>query len=253
MRSQPIRLGVLSYVLASKDEKLVERCTRLFEQVVDRTAEDGGKAIVVDLDRLMEEMGSLEAIIHPILARAAAEQPPGIWVDAATLRFWNGKNLLLMGASYSGKSTLAFACWAYLSCRIVCEDVTLIDIDSNTIVPFCRPVSLREGALNLIGFDSTELVTEGEWIVAPTMYCNKPVEARFDLAIFLDGQPHAEPILIEEITPDGFLHAALPLSNLVRTNKGIGQFTADLPANRCYRITEGSVQERIDFVRQAIS
>lgn len=255
MKSQPIQLGTRSFTLVSEDNVLLERCSRLFAQAMKREVAHGetDSSIEVDLDQLLLEMGALEFVIHPIVARAAAEQSDCLWLDAAAIRSWNGKNVLVMGESFSGKSTLAFACWAYLSCRIVCEDVTFIDQKARTIIPFCRPVSLRPGSLEMVGLETTELVVEGEWVAAPTMYCNSAAPAQFDLAIFLDGSPKRRDFRAHQLSANSFARMALPMSNLIHLPQGAEQFAETLREGGCYRITDGSIRERVEFVRQAIS
>jgi len=62
----------------------------------------------------------------------------------------NGDVLILCGQPGAGKSTLC-AALASKGWRLFSDEMAIIDLESNELVPFVRPVSLKNKAIDLIG------------------------------------------------------------------------------------------------------
>ena len=59
------------------------------------------------------------------------------------------KGIILSGDSGSGKSTLSCALM-HSSYRLLTDELTLINLKDNLVTPFVRPVSLKDGAIDVI-------------------------------------------------------------------------------------------------------
>lgn len=178
-----------------------------------------------------------------------------IWLEAAALVDANNSLVLICGASQSGKTTLSLALSTIFAWKIVSEDILLIDGQCGRLIPFARPLGLRDDSLDRIidASSSTELHgnSADEWYFDPNIYYYKDVSPQFSRAILLNSanpQP-ALPLSVEAVSPEEYLRKILPIANCVRL-EGATELVHDcLRHADCFIVTGGKLQERLQFLQ----
>ena len=188
----------------------------------------------------------LRAVVNDILKR----HDDCLWADAACLLSTNGKKFLLVGASSSGKSTTSMALALGFGWKVLAEDVTLIDPATNEVLRFPSPFSLKSGTAELLrqSVGSTpDPILLGEFFPMNSVAAESSIKAPFDFAIVLDRrQPDLK---MTEIRPDDFIRRALPVSNILRVANGAPLFTSFVESGKCFSLSGGTVEQRLDILR----
>lgn len=138
----------------------------------------------------------------------------------------NGRGVVLLGRGEAGKSTLACALWRQ-GWSLLCDDISLIEMDCGVAKPTPRRVSLRAPSRALLGEElwarmlaspSCVPTLEG-YAFHPYEVDGKPYlkEARLAAAIFLE-RPDSGAIstVARQLEPARALLAMLPYSNVAR-------------------------------------
>ncbi len=188
-----------------------------------------------------------------ILVSTAEQEPRIPWVEAAALRNQNDDMLLLTGGSYAGKTTLSLALALTGEWKILSEDIVLVDVDNECMVPFARPLSLRAGSMERIaqatGLPSKKLLDD-EWYFDPEVYYYKSLPLKFKNALHLEPFTAQTPdqLAVEKISPAVYVRKILELSNLLRYPGGIELFSRSIEEADCYLLRGGQLKDRLDFV-----
>ena len=162
----------------------------------------------------------------------------------------NGTATLITGNSGSGKSTLA--CGLMLEgYRLLTDELSLINIDSSTVTPFVRPVSLKNKSIDVIKhrYPSAEFGASAFATHKGTVSHCKPTEnswqTKFDNArvkhiIFPKYNAHCDGLSVEEVAP-------LNVFNLLNT-QSFNINTLGVDAIRALQnISESCVAYRIEY------
>ncbi|HEY9679197.1 MAG TPA: PqqD family protein [Drouetiella sp.] len=177
-----------------------------------------------------------------------------IWLDAASLVSPGGKKLLIAGKSSSGKSTTSMALALSFNFKVLSEDITLIDPNTDAIVNFASPFSLKAGTIDLLqrtfGIELGDPYF-GEWIPLGEASYGKNVQAPYDAALLFELDKN-EGFKTDPITPSDFTRHLLPYSNFVKKEGALEKFMGYLPADRCFHIVNGSLEERIAKIGEII-
>jgi hypothetical protein len=135
----------------------------------------------------------------------------------------DGRGILILGPSHSGKSTLACGLWQR-GYELLCDDVALVDPETLAVSPTPRRVSLRSGSRTLLGEETLDRIkatpswdelTEG-WLFHPREVdgVRPPSSLRLVAALFLArGSAHCPPGALARIEPAQGLLSLLPYSN----------------------------------------
>ncbi|HEY9679224.1 MAG TPA: hypothetical protein V6C76_14540 [Drouetiella sp.] len=254
------RLGNYRFQIKSSDKALSTSIGSLFEEYSIDVDKDPLSLIDIDLplnivpgwDEVVAEASGLE-IVRLIVRRALNYHHDFFWLDAATLVSPTGKLVLIAGPSHSGKSTAATALAFGHGWKLLAEDVSLVDPSNHRLIPFSSPLSLREGSLERIKKATGVLpapVVGDEWIAMKNHLHANTIDFKLDLAIALDvtdGQ-HDDILSTTEVTPLKLMHSLLPLCNAIHLNNGIELLEQSLAKATCYKVSGGSLKERLQFI-----
>jgi hypothetical protein len=170
-----------------------------------------------------------------------------IWVRAASLIGPNGIKLLISGSAQSGKTALALSLYLKHAWKLLSEHTTLIDPDSNEIVPFATPFRLYQDTPNVM----TEL---GISIPPRALYQLLPIPPNciantclppFDLAVHLSGE-FSNQMEQRKISQSEYLMKLLSISNAAKSgHTGMENILKSLPPSNCYELQGGTTKERL--------
>jgi hypothetical protein len=180
-----------------------------------------------------------------------------VWIDAACLVSPMGAKVLLVGPSNAGKSTTALALALAFNWKVLAEDITLIDYQSDKILSFPTPFSLKPGTAKIVqeatGKSLGDIFND-QWLPLGDMACNEACQARFDLIILLrDNALDRNRIELEEITAATFVRQILDRSNLLRIQGSIEKLSESLSQSKCFTLKGGTLSERIKFIQNEIN
>jgi hypothetical protein len=179
-----------------------------------------------------------------------------LWLDAGCLITPSQKKVLIIGRSGAGKSTTTMAMALAYNCKVVAEDILLIDIKNDKLITFGAPFSLKPGTLELLR-DSVGKVPSpiigGEWSPLGDMVAPRDVSANFDVSLVFTRNYQAPNFHITTITPAEFYRKCLPISNILRM-KGAGEKLLQyVGSGICLEIEDGTVQQRVDKILELIN
>lgn len=256
-------LGRLQFVVRSTDARFLADLEKMLsvQSLPEPALADSTQ--VIDLDALSGLTGAGGAdmseedrwrAVSAIVDYATANQPAGLWLDATTMIDLDGRPVLIAGASFAGKTTLTAALALACGWRVVCEDITFVDIQAAVIFPFARPLSLRAGSAALIE-GATGLVPEpivwGGWWGPAEIYSPRPVPLAFSRACFLSGlaTDSGASLAVTAVSPEELFRLIVRRSNLLRFPAAIDPFVRALPAGHLSVIAGGSVSERLTAIK----
>lgn len=190
--------------------------------------------------------------VRQIVVEIIANHSKYLYVEGAAIIDHRGKLLLLVGTTRAGKSTLSASLALGLGWKILTEDLVIFDQSNKYILPLKLPISLRSGAKELIK-EATGLKpkTKGEsdvWMDMGSLSVIKQVPARFDRVVLLEA-PGGQELVSYQLLPEQALRLILPASNALHFPDGIENLMDMIRTARCYRLTGGSVKERIEAVK----
>lgn len=209
-------------------------------------------------DKTAQEIESLT--ITDLLSKLYARHPNCIWISSAAVCAPEGKVVLLLGPSFSGKTTLALAIAITKGWKIISQDITLIDPKSNLLWPCPAPISLRPGAQELLQeFCRLPEVANrpNKWFLEPTLYIAEPVVARFDAVLSLSpfdqsGESTLSDLQVEPISSSEFIREILPWSNVLRHGDAIPVLQAVIQAARCVKLQGGNLSQRVELLKSLV-
>jgi len=202
--------------------------------------------------------------IHTISARSLREllmevvrlHDAYIWLSAACIISPEGHKVLISGQSSAGKSTTTLALAMKYGWKAASEDLTCLDIERNQMVAFPTPFSLKKGTRELLQETigtTTERLAFGEYLPLSNIHADGEFDTNFDLTLYFDKVKKDEPILYFPCTPGEYVRLLLPSSNLVKNSGSIDKLAEYVASCPCYKITGGSLSERMDLVLQLTS
>jgi hypothetical protein len=208
--------------------------------------------IVPGWDEVVSEASGLE-IVRLIVRRALNYHQSFLWFDAATLVSPSGKVVLIAGPSHSGKSTASTALAFGFGWKLLAEDVSLVDPKSKQVKTFASPISLRSGSLERIKKATGVLpgpVVGNEWVPINNHLNDKVIDFKIDLAIALAVTDPSldEPMKVESVKAQTFIHSLLPLCNAIHLDNGIDLLDEGLKNSICLRIAGGGLAERLEYI-----
>ncbi len=262
------RLGDFRFQIQSSDQHLSNCIGLLLEQYDNPNKIDVDKdpLFLIDIDLpldiipdwrdVVSEASGLE-IVRLIVRRALNYHQNYLWFDAATLVSTAGKVVLIAGASHSGKSTASAALAFGLGWKIIAEDVSLVEPRLKQLTTFASPISLRAGSLERIQKATGVLpgpVVGGEWVPINDHLNKNLIDFNVDLSIELAVTDPSvdETMVINEVTGASFIHTLLPLCNAIHLQSGIDLLDGGLKHSKCFRITGGSLAQRLTFISEQV-
>lgn len=260
-------LGRFPFRLRSVEPEFQEAVSRMMPALADDATEWLGESqpaiVTIDLDAPVETDDHQLVDLHSegpdlaiayIVDRALTFHRQVVWIEASTLVDQQGRLTLISGASHSGKTTLSLSLNFSSGSKIVCEDLTLIDLSKNCVIPFARPLSLRDGTGDRIqratGRAPNAQHTCGCWYFDPAIYHIQPVRLDFTLAVLL-AQTSAQkpgPFEADSLSPADMVRKLLPISNLLHVPEAIDACALSLQNAACYLIRGGQLEERIRWL-----
>lgn len=230
------RLGRISFTVDNSDAafepelaRLLPRCRRGSEPIHELAATD----------------------VRGLLSKVLELHAGYLWISAACLLSPQGHMVLISGQSSAGKSTTALALALKHGWRVISEDLTCIDIHAGTIVVFASPLSLKIGALELLQNTIAMLpqpLVRGEWVPLSNIHAEGEYEAGFDLALYFGLAGADEPMRRIACSSGEYVRLLLPCSNLVHHESGPDKLAKYVKSAPCYRVTGGSLSERMNLI-----
>jgi hypothetical protein len=236
--NQIFKLGQVSFTVFGTEESIQVELPRLFPP---------GSTKAARIHEASVSGGNIRTIISNLLA----EHSHCLWFDAACLLSPEAKKLLIVGGSGSGKSTSAMALVFGHGWKVFCEDIALIDPNTDELLSFPSPFSLKEGTLDHLRTASKiepESVILNEWIPMPSSLVAETCAATFDVVIRLDAARNDIPLECKELSAGDFMRVILPNSNLIHHDEGFEKTMQYIKNARCYRLTGGTLLERIEKI-----
>lgn len=274
--SRAFRLGDWSFSLQSRNLSLLDTLQSILPAYDFPQAKSGNHqdlnhyetTTVVDLDqpcRFLDDSMVTLSTLSPlytvvfVIDEALRHNTGRLWFDASCMIDSKGRAILIAGASATGKTTLSLSMCYVLGWKIVAEDITFIDQESMMVLPFNRPLSLREGAVDLINsacefFGCKTRVGPqscAEWFFDGELFWRQKVKADFNLAVILETAMPDEkrPLAVEEVSASDYIRRVLSISNTIRLDEGLNIVAEALKKSRCFSIRGGELSERIEFMR----
>jgi hypothetical protein len=266
---QTFILGYYRFCLQSQCPGLLESLERLLPTIEwqlndsDFKGRHSQQVHTVDLDSPIQidagerlNLSSLSAAhsVAFLIDRALKFHQGLIWLEAAALVDKKGNLVLICGSSQSGKTTLSLALAASLHWKIVSEDLILIDEKTAQIVPFARPLGLREDSFDRIvdAVAPVKLIagSSDEWYFDSQLYYYKGIALNFSTAILL-GPANllpSSPLSIEEVESAEYLRKILPIANCVHIPGAIELVAQGLKKTTCFVVKGGQLTERLRFM-----
>jgi hypothetical protein len=260
-----IYAGNFSFKLHSQNGRLLEllRTAWSLNASANTSLSD---AVDVDVDRLIEtalsassserlsapaDFGALATLAIDVVRQAVFDQHIGLmYCHGAALRTTEGKNVLLLGLSFAGKSTLCAALCFKHGWRMFVEDLVFFDHDGAVVV-LRVPISLRQPSFNLLLDYGANVPAPliGGWIVAPQMYTEARAETHFDLAVLMEEPADAgNKFISQSLTPPELLRKALSTSNALHFENGADKLYSYIDGANCQKFSGGTLAERCEFL-----
>jgi len=231
------QLGRISFTVKSSDEIFERELARLLPRPRGTP----------DTIHEIQTGGEVRELISDILGRHAG----CLWIDAACLLSPRGKKVLISGHSGAGKSTTALALALGYGWKVLAEDITLIDPQTNTVIVFASPFSLKEGTLELLQ-ESISIVPDpvvfGEWTPMVGMCAEGECSPDFDLSFYFGKAENPSAVEQFACTPAEYTRLLLSCSNLVHDSRRPDRFVEYVGSGKCYKIVGGSLPERLNLI-----
>jgi len=247
--------------LTAKNGQLLRDVSSVFPPIEhgigDRFDDTRRAGLLIDLEDLAstEQTEPTEKnapfLVAPLITKVLHEIEGYVWIDATALVINGGRLCLIAGASGTGKTTLTLALALKHACRIVCEDITLIDSQRKKVLPLAIPLHLRPGTerrvMDVVDFEAASFLRLGGWAFRADLYYTQPLDATFSTAIcFLPpGNGIFGQLEARRISSAEFLRALLPISNALRTPGGPDFLNKILADTTCMKIEGGTLEERV--------
>jgi len=230
-------LGRIPFIVKSPDAAFERELARLLPR----------PRLVPDTIYELWTGNDVRGLISDILARHAGF----LWIDAACVLSPQGHKVLIAGHSGAGKSTTALALALRYGWRVLAEDLTLIDPQTNNIVVLATPFSLKAGTRELLE-ETIAMVPEpvvfGEWVPMNNMHAKDECRSYFDLSLYFGKARHGEPINKSACSSAQYIRLLLSCSSLIHDENGPDRLAEYVGSGSCYQVMGGSLSERLDLI-----
>jgi hypothetical protein len=222
-------------------------------------SDDSPEVVVTDTGERALRLVELRAV------QALCDAPDGPLILHGALVAKDGKGVVIVGHGGAGKSTLACALWQE-GWGLLCDDVTVVELDQGLARPTPRRVSLRASSRDLFGetlwasilaSPSCEQTGEG-WLFHPDEVDGRarPDATRLDALFFLarDGSTPG-PGRWERLEPAHALLALLPYAHLIRRldpGEAIRRLTPLAEAVPAYDLERGALADMVKAIECVI-
>lgn len=227
------KLGHIQFTLESTNQELMRELPHLFFAGNERTA-------AVETICASNLRGLLQQVIKLHDAY--------LWVSAACLLSPRGHKILLSGQSSAGKSTTTIALALTHGWKIISEDLTCFDMETDRLVAFPTPCSLKAGTLDLlqrtIGRQPDRLIF-GEYVPMSNIHADGEYEAELDLVLHFGNAKMSAVFGTESCSPGEYVRMLLPCSNLARNLRGTDKLAQYVRICPRYKVTGGTLVERM--------
>lgn len=237
--------GSCRFTIAGKNEALLEQLRSLFVNCSGSSS--SGPAIEIEIEGL-DSFDQIGEAIRQIVVAVVAQHPKNLYVEGAALLNSRGELVLLVGTTRAGKSTLSAALTLGCGWKVLSEDLVLFDLTNKYILPLKLPISLRPGAIELIeeAVGSRPDIRGKSDIWMPMKFETTAMQlAHFDKVILLEA-PNGKDIVLSDLIPEKCLRLMLPASNAIHFTEGADQLMEMVRKARCFRLTGGSLKQRIE-------
>lgn len=236
--NRPIyQLGRVSFTVKTEDVqfeqeliKVLPRCKIAPETIVEIKVENDFRSLVSTVLKLHEQY---------------------LWLSAACVLSPQGQKILISGHSSAGKSTTALALAMRYGWKVLSEDLTCLDLQTDRLIVFATPFSLKTGTVNLLKQTIAmvpEPVVFGEWVPLSNTHGEGEYKANFDLSLHFGHAQVGKPLSCLTCKPGKYVRLSLSSSNLVHYDNGPEKLAAYVSSGGCYQVTGGSLAERLDLV-----
>jgi hypothetical protein len=217
-----------------------------------------------DSDHYSEENMIISYVITQVLEAHKKSIPSFTWLSAIALIDEQNRLVILAGDSNTGKSTLGLALCLSGQFKIVSEDLCIFDLDSNIPISYHRPISLRDGSLeviqNCVKTKPLNLVNQ-RWFLDPKIFADYPspaiVHSIIKLSPSLDLAVKQEmsnrEFKVEPVSAASMLKELLPISSYMRQEQGISRLKQLLEPANCYLFTNGTLADRLKAIEEILS
>ncbi len=255
-------LGRYQFRLKSIDSEFAETVARMLPRQSE-CAVGGMPVQLLDLDApFVVDKGEtvdlksqgLAIAVGCIVDRAIRAQKETVWLEGSILKDKQGRLVLLVGASQSGKTTLSLSMHLHDGWTIVSEDLVLLDPAIRGIVPFARPLGLREGTIEKIQI-ATGSTPESRflldyWYFDPSAYDLQPSHAAIAAAVILAPLNADRPgeLVYNQISTGECIRKCLPMSNVIHRPEALDLLDTLLAAATCFVMHGGDLKSRVTWL-----
>lgn len=175
-----------------------------------------------------------------------------MWILGASIVSPAGHKVLISGPLNSGKSTTVLALVLGYAWKVLSEDITHIDMNTDEIVNFGSPFAIKPGTVDLLK-SSLQLELSplelNSWMPLGLANLGHNMKTPFDLVIYFEefsgGAFRCESMSVHEFT-----RTILRKSNITRINGAAIKLCEYVSEGCCYRISNGSLKDRLDAIIQ---
>lgn len=243
------RLGRVVFSIANFDSRVEQEfrnCLQAYDQTESVEAEhvyDGTTAKINDILDVIND-------VHK-------RHTNTLWILAAAVVSPAGNKVLLAAPAHAGKSTTTMGLVLGYGWKVISEDITHIDLGTDEIINFASPFAVKLGTAERLKeavkaeFDTIKApsIEPSSWLPLKDHSVGCNLKAPFDLLFYL------QPIIggdykCSAISKSEFIRTLLPLSNVARHKEAAAKVSQCVQENRCFRISEGTLQQRLQTIIQ---
>jgi hypothetical protein len=192
----------------------------------------------------------LDALVGEVNRQAVTTRREKLGLHAAAVS-WRGQGILLAGPSTAGKSTLA-AALVRDGCGYLTDEAAFVDLNTLSIEPYPKPLSLRTGSLALLGLRVPEEVEGTTSDFIPASYLRSSVEVAsvpLSTIVFIRRRPGEE----VSYRPIPRAEALVELTNnsfnfVEHGGRWLGRLRQLVLACSCWRLESGNIHAAANAV-----
>lgn len=227
----------------------IKNCNAEFEQTLS-TLLPHYKGSAISEEELHEISMGCSKDVRELVNHVLKRHRGCVWIDAACLVTPDGCRVLIAGHSGAGKSTIAMALAMEAGWKVISEDLLLIDCQTNKLITFASPFSLKKGTMEVLTEcvgRGPEPVLQGEWSPIHDMAAQSEHDAHFHLAISLEAFDKMT-LQITELSEIELLLKILPMSNSLRIRGSSDKLGEYLQSSACIQMRGGDLRSRINAI-----
>ncbi len=241
----PFQLGRLAFDVVNCEEELGRELAMFLPRSSAASAD-----LIVDA-----QSSGLNSVLD-VLNYVYKQHTGVMWLGGASVVTPNGKKVLLFGRGHNGKSTTMLALAFGYNWKVVSEDITLIDMESDEILNFAAPFAVRIKTLDLLSeLIPPEIISEtgdNQWIALGPHNYGRNITALFDIVIYFDANLNFDSLRCTQMSGVDCLKALLPSSNLMKIPGAMSKIEQYLGEAAFYQFSAGTVQERVQALIELV-